>query len=518
MKKIALTSIFFFYALVTLAQKVESEYKDMDWHIVPSVSNKNYLSNVLAEADPFRQTTGDMESSKIYLDNDEAIALVATGNKEYGILKMNGAAVIKWITNFPGIPMHMGLLGDKLIVITSPEFKGKGFLNQMDAHLFNVKTGKLLLSKHIYNGSEEERIEPKFFTSSTGAFFKIAIRVANRAKKAEIFLYGFGVKNFRNEYSQTIDFKIYDLTGDLSLISKGTMPLPQNDLFIDCINDATGNIYLSSYNGGNKITVTYCTPFGEKKKQLSFTYNSREKTSFSSSLFSSHSGKVFLSVEFLNTKKDMVYSLRSIDFETDKNVYTETIINKEYKKGIKSAFHAINKQLDKTNSNEWGNLTTRYVFEQGDNIILWREHYYVSSSYTNGYSGTDRYYTPDAIISVYDKNLKEISITVLPKLAEAFGPVGMESSVHQLGDKLYFISGHTKLMKSLAVYGVYDLSSSSLLKYDLIKKGSIPNLQVADPKATLWFTKEFMVCYLKGSGFVTIKKVTTDLQKLNYEN
>ena len=112
--------------------------------------------------------------------------------------------------------------------------------------------------------------------------------------------------------------------------------------------------------------------------------------------------------------------------------------------------------------------------------------------------------------------LEKLSTAIVPKKIELAAPIGMFSSLHINGDKLYYVSAHLRPLLTAAVAGIFDLATLKMIKMDIVDKKEIDNTDPADPKATLWFKDSYAIPYIKGKGGLRIKRVETSLQKFSY--
>jgi hypothetical protein len=498
MKVFTFLCVLFSLSLTGISQQKVTEIKNLEWSIIPSQLNENNPSFFYYSREPFKQSVGDVEASKIYIDPNEAIVLVAYRKDEYGVIRVNSDGKVKWSTAIQGIPMKISLFGDKVIVITNADFKTfGGFSKEYGIVEIDPSSGKLLTSKSLYKRTDDEYI--KLLGSKNGNFFYVGIRHDSGKKGA------------------TQDFSLLSLNDKLQLSVPVTFKIDPSSAFRDCVADSKGNVYISSFNEEDAMQVYCFSSSGEKKGMMLLPFNRKSKSIFNSRLFATDKAEnVYASLEYKNADKVEALELYQLDFTNNKKKSSSTVVTKEFIKQKKEEIKAAGNATEKPNTGDWDNLRVTAILENGDKVLVLREAHasYMNYIPNSAMSRSDEWTTSDAFLSVYSKDLKELTTVVIPKYMSLNFPMGYGSSIHIKNNKLYFISAQLK--PTTAILGTLSLTTLAF-KIETLPKQDISKADFAEPKATLWFDKNFLVDYIDPKNGITIKKINTSLQKIEYE-
>lgn len=517
MKKIYLL-ISILIQLAANSQTIVNEIEGLGWRIIPSIPNNNSWINIYGSIEPFKQSMGDLEASKVYVSKDEAVMIVAFQKDDYGVIKVNSRMQVKWSTKLQGVPLKIAKLKDKIIVITDSDFKPTtGYSNSYFGAIIDPGNGKIITRKKIHQVEGDRVSEPKFFTSEDGSFFRMAIRKTEKEKKINVYVMGLGVGKASDEIAATREFMVFDISETLETSAPVKIPRPTGE-FVDCTGDKDGNIYICTYNDDGIVTITSYQRDLTKKEAMNCIIDPKKNQPVLPRMFSSgKAGMVYLSVSYTSKDKDGMLDLFLLDFTNKTKKSHSSILNKAFKKEVKEDFVELNSKLDKLSTEVWDDLQTMEIIETGDKIIVWNE---CQGILHKGAGNTTKsyFYTSDAIIMVFNGEMKKLTTSVVPKHFEIQAvPLAMHSSVHLKDDKLYYVS---TLIKPSVVFwgitGVFDISSMKMKRMDLIDKNEIKKSHPPDSKATLWFNDGYAIPYLDADGFITIKKFETSLQMISY--
>ena len=499
MKVFTFLCVLFFLSLTGISQQKVIEIKNLEWSIIPSQINDNNPSFLYYSREPFKQSVGDVEASKVYIEPNEAIVLVAYRKDEYGVIRINADGRVKWNTAIKGIPMKVALFGDKIIVITNADFKTfGGFSKEYGIVEIDPSSGRLVASESLYKRTDDEYI--KLLSSKNGSFFYVGISHDSGKKDA------------------TKGFSLLSLNDKLQLSTPVTFKIDPSSTFRDCVADSKGDVYISTSLNEEDAMQVYCfSSSGEKKGMTLLPFNRKSKSIFNCRLFATDkTDNVYASLEYKNSDKVEALELYQLDFTNNKKKSSSTVVTKEFIKQKKEEIKAAGNATEKPHADDWNNLRIKAIVESGDNVLVLREAYASSMNYVpnSAMSRSDEWTTSDAFLSVYSKDLKELTTVVIPKYMSLNFPMGYGSSIHIKGDKLYFVSAQLK--PTTAILGILNLTTLAF-EIETLPKQDISKADFPEPKATLWFDKNFLVDYIDPKNGITIKKINTSLQKIEYE-
>ena len=498
MKVFIFLSVLFSLSLTAIGQRKVVEIQNLEWSIVPSQAHDNNPSFFYYSQEPFKQSVDDVEASKVYIEPNEAIVLVAYRKDEYGVIRVNSDGNVKWNTAIKGIPMKIALFGDKVIVITNADFKTfSGFSKEYGIVEIDPSSGSLLATKSLYKRTDDEYL--KLLSSKNGNFFYVGIRHDSGKKGA------------------TSSFSLLSLNNQLQLSAPVTLKIDPSSTFRDCIADSKGGVYISTFNEEDAMQVYCFSAAGEKRGMLLLPFERKSKSVFNSRLFATEKAdNIYVSLEYKNPDKAEALELYQLDFTNNKKKSSSTVVTKEFIKQKKEAIKAAGNAGEKPHTDDWDNLRVTAILEHADQIIVLREAHasYMNYVPNSAMSRSDEWTTSDAFLSVYSKDLKELTTVVIPKYMSLNFPMGYGSSINIKGDRLYFVSAQLK--PTTAILGILNLTTLAF-KIETLPKQEISKADFPEPKATLWFDKNFLVDYIDPKNGITIKKINTSLQQLAYE-
>ena len=499
----------------TFGQTLQQELSDLEWRIIPGVPTGNAMSNLFATVNPMKQSVGNFEASRCIVSPDEIAVLVNYRKDDYGVLLLDSKLKIKWNTPLTGTPLGMGKLGDKIIIITTPDITITGWKNQFDALLLEPATGKVITRKNIYKGSEDYFMEPKLFFIPKDNSFKLGIRKSLLTKSVKISFFGSGVEKAMTAGRSTSSFELISINGQLETTGKVELPVKKDLQFLDCGNNSEGVLFFSYYEGGQNIGLQRISPDGTNSEDYRHvSFDARDKSGFNTGFFISRAEPdvAYITIECTNSDKDKTLGIYRIDFRQTGNQNDVTVLTKAYKKEHKNDYSPFNKDAGKPDTDLWNNLKTVAVLDHEDKVIVVNEVQFTQLIERTGIMWN----TGDAIVSLYDKKMHLQSQVIIPKEMRILTSIGSASSYFIRGNKLYILSANSHKITYNALYVCIDLATGKLLQYSHPDRGEAKKRNPVDPGSTLWFRDGFMVNYLDPSGFLVIKKISTDSQKFSY--
>jgi len=493
------------------AQNLQEVLPHQDWRIIPGLPNVNCMSLLLEPSDFSAQSIGDFQLGRCIISSDETAVLMSYNAQKFGVSLLTKQLKIKWNTPLPGTPMAIGKFHDKLIVITTPEFKPGGWKNQFDAFLLDPASGKIATHKNLYTAPDDRLIEPKFFFIGKSNDFKLGIRTTGASRGREINIFG-GADKLKTEYGQTPGFELISINDQLEVTGKIQLPVKKDYQFLGCGNCVNGALFFAYYEGDTNIGVQRVSPGGDSTDFRNASFDARNKTAFETGFFVSPSQPdvVYLNIDYTNTDKDRALAAFRFDFKQDEKQKAVAVVDKEYKRDLKDHYVELNREEGKPSTGNWDDLKTIAITDNGNKIIVIKE---VQTIILSG-GGHYEYVTGDAIVSVYNQQMQFQSNMIIPKKITGTRTLGRSSSFHFAGDTMYVVSGEGNGLGYHADYSVIDLAAGKLVKFSIPQKKQVSGM--IDPQSTLWFGDGFIVNYLDYIGFIGSMKITTYSQKFSY--
>lgn len=522
MKNLLATGVFLSIFFVCFSQ-TNPELPPQEWRITGGISNAKQFYGRSIDFAPLQSSAYDFNMSKIMLSANEAAALCSIEKDKYGVVMVNNKMQSKWLTPIEGLPCAITKFFDQILVISM-----RGKIDDplsLDATLLDARNGKLISAKNIYNVKSQYKSEPKFFFDVASNSYKIGIRETSinlNDKRSTI-------AESRKLSGLTTGFTLLTLNDKADVVKNVKVPVSSYSYFSNCAISSRGDFYwVTSDEDLNYTVEKFTSPEQKAVSRMNINISAGKKSRpVAQFIISKYNPDImYLAASFDNDNKDHVAGLYKLNFKDNKMLRDEVVYNKDYASKAKDNFQVINKDIDNPSTKYWDDMQVTEIIEEGNRVILYNEvggsysaHYidYSSGVATNAI-GAQRYDCRDGLINFYDNDLKLINTQIVPKFSEAFIPIGLGSSLHISGNKLFIVSNDfSGLMVFKALYGVFDLTTGKTLKLEHISKAVNAKSDPADPKATLWFEDGFITTYLGDErNYFKIKKLKAGLQKVSY--
>jgi hypothetical protein len=452
-------------------------------------------------------------------DDHVNIMQINTDNENFDVIAVNDQMEILWRTSFEGFAFTTTRFKNKIVAIASTEHSNvKGSNNTYKAYLIDPATGKLLVEKLVYNGTDDYMEYPSVFTGD-GVYLKFCIRITGLERKLHIGLPGifslFSINKYSKEFNETRELDVISLNEKLEAattvklpVSNGTMVTwcanKQADLFIAWLNGPSIEVY--KYPDGSK------SPVKQMNADITFTINEHTIPQQHLQLLASPSNNniLYYGLTYRNPDNDAELGIGKFDFATGKKLFVSEAFNKPHVKELQKSFVPVNKKLDDADLGSRDDLHLRYLAETAGVLVAT----VTSQSQRAGSYGVWQVEN-SVLINGYDASLNTKFQQILPVsyvVPNRLLPIGYHAAKNK-----FYVVGNTKhgLNVLNGVYGCLDVTTGQWDKMEELSKKKISNPDWSYGEAILWFADSYVVPYFSPKGLMQSKFDIT-LQQNNY--
>jgi hypothetical protein len=399
-------------------------------------------------------------------------------------------------------------------------------VSQYDGTLIDAATGKIITRKRLFANENDFYCEPKFMLSPDGKTFRFGLRTSKLTRGVKFSFMGIGVNKMMDKAQQSNSVEVFTLNEKLEITKTVKLSIPEAYLFITCTINNRQEIVAASYDDNRNIFIEkYDAESGKLVTKQTVRVESRNNREFEPRLYTSKQNPdiAYLTIDYINQEKDKTLGIYRVDFASNKVSRNETIIDKPFRKDGEKQYVQVNEKAGKPDADDWRNLETRKVIEYNDKLIVCTEVVYmyrrdvIEPGTTHVSQGRPTWITGDVIVNILDKDLKPLSMQVVPKHNQLFTTVGACSSFYIRGNSLLLVGATDKGSGLHAVYAQVNIASGKLEKIEIMEKKDISKKDPPDPLATVWFEDGFVINYLDPDGFFVIKKISTSMQQVSYQ-
>ncbi len=492
-----------FNSLIVQAQTVQKEIPQADWMVAEGSGNTNWRGyNGLSSSE-----LGDKsQTPKPVLLQNGAMAAIAGTKNGAGVIAIDEKMNIRWQCSIFGYPLTLGKLHGNLLAISASDVaKLTGiYSNTLTASLIDPETGKVILQKTIYSGSEDITEQPLFFFSADGSFFKMAIRVSHMKRKANLNL----MDKLMQQFGETESFSLFELDEKLEKKNSINLDLEPGG-FGGALCNSKGEVFIKTIPSQNTIQVARYVPGSPKAaKTLVQTIDARKKNFNSKFLVSnSNPSVVYLATLFEDANKETAFSVCRLNFTDGTQKEQKEVFTKSSLRDLEKNYTEINKKMDKPDLQLPDQLKLLELEELGDRVVVTMTPASLVATQNQEYREMG-----SLLLSSYDTDLNHKTQTIIPRFHTA--PLAQGISFHREGNMLKFITNGQGGLSNKAIYGQLDLQSGKVLKLQHIEKDKIEKANPADPNSVFWFPSGFVISYLNMKRMGT--KIVADLQLVSY--
>lgn len=459
------------------AQQLSSPTPEQKW-IVSDIQPPHIVSTMLTS----HLSYGDFNLS---VTENEKIVPVIIGNRDWGVVRVDKEGNEKWkYEGGKGDILGLSYLGDHILAIVVNNLEMK---RSVTAVLIDKQKGTLKSEKDIFKVDHYR--QPVYVANKPdGSFSHVLLLAAKKALNARLL---------RLKPDLTPEEPV-ELQSDLD-----------EDEFCGSIVSSKGDIFLAGFTK-QEFSVTRYNSKGKQIKRLA-TALERKWEYFVSylQLLPGEEG-IIAGLHYKAEKKDGFNRLVRADFSTGQVKMSE-------RQDLNKAF-ARSANLVTIEGSKEGDFSTMDQCQpvgllqwQGKTILLTE----VRTSFTrtpNGMSGnrsTTSYENQAWMVSIYDKDLKLLSITGVDRYHGSFLRSSMSLGFHIYDRKLIVICPALRgAAKYTVLYCELNLETGKLEKYTALEELNTGASSVIESKATIWFDNSFLLQLLKGKLF-TAKMTST---------
>jgi hypothetical protein len=470
----------------------------------------------------FYKATRNIPSTFI-LNDKVNIITVNDDFENFDVIAVNDQMEQLWKTSFKGYIHKVAKFNDKILVVASTEYSSaKQYNNTYKGFLIEPSTGKVLIEKILFDGTQNYLMSPYVFTGE-GKFLKLALRITALERRMHVTAPGmFSLLSFNGyykEFHQTSSLDVIDFNEKLEPVYKFKVTTPADETFLGMGCNNQGDLFINWFSKGNLDFVKYDAGADKPSKSVKSNIvldNDEIIKNLSSDLIeltpSKKNGNIlFYSIAFKNQDKERELAIGKIDFSNGKTNYANEIFTKSNVKDIKKNFVPLSKKLGSPDLGAIKGLDIRKLIEVDDHVIVT-----LSSLSTQSSSiGSGQWVTESNILlNDYDSNLQLRSQQLIP--AEYSVPnMALPTGYYHKDNKLYIITNDKHGFTTLnALVSIYDLTTNKFESMTWIPKKKIGSSEIAASSSIMWFKDSFVLPYL--DVHMMSGKFEVSLQKNNY--
>ncbi|EHQ28793.1 hypothetical protein [Mucilaginibacter paludis] len=475
------------------------------------------LSFAQTEVASLKEFASDVKqlTTTLRLSDKVYVTEVNTDNQHFDLTAIDDKMNILWKTTLDGYSLTLGNFKGKIIAVASTDFGSiKSKNNTYKGYLIDPATGKVTLSKIIYDNQQEYQESPYFFHAEDGSIFKLAVRQTNLKRKLHVGFAGFS--SVDADASETKDIVVMDFDEQLQAVNT-FHPAISDDVFITMACNYSGTLFIAWYRkDGNVNVLSYpqgkTQPAAQINQSIEIHNGDSKKTAAKYFEFYpsvENQNVLYYSILYKNLDNDPELTVSKLDFtKNTKNAVTE-VFNKKHIKEIEKAYEPINKKLDKPESISGKLLVVRSIKEENDRLLVFMSSRVVTASATFSYG----VWTTEGsmLINGYDLNLNAKYHQIFPSHYTNTG-LFLSTGYHKEKNTLHVISNFET---SASLYGSMDLTTGQWQSMSLIPKKKLSSYDYIQSSDVLWYPNGFIIPYLKLRGLMRTSRDIA-LQQIAY--
>ena len=467
----------------------------------------------------FYKSTRNMPTSFV-LSDQVNIMSVNNDFENFDVIAVNDQMQKLWKTSLKGYIHKVTKLNDKILVVASTDYSStKLYNNTYKGFLIDPSTGKVLIEKVLFDGTQDYLMSPYVFTGDS-KFLKLALRTTAMERHMHVAMPGMlsiiSFNAFYKQFHQTSSLDVIDFNEKLEPVYKFKAAVPADETFLGMACNNQGDLFVNWFSKGNIDFVKYGAgsdkPSKSVKSNIVLDGDEIVKNMASDLIDLTPSKKngnvLYYSIAFRNPDKERELGIGKIDFSTGKTDYANEVFTKDHVKEIKKSFVPLNKKLGSPDIGGIKELTVRKLMEVDDHVIV------ILSSFSSQSStiGSGQWIIEsNLLLNDYDSNLHPRSQQLIP--SEYSVPnIPLPVGYYHKDNKLYVITNDKHGFTTLnAFVCIYDLSSNKFESMNWIPKKKIGGSEIAATSSVMWFKDSFLMPYLdthmmSGKFDVTLQK------------
>jgi hypothetical protein len=447
-------------------------------------------------------------------DDSNSFVTLRYGRKDYGFGVINSKGTMNWQTTVPGFPVGMGRFKNNVVffyTLDNPEKLGS--INEVHAAMIGIKEKKILADKVVYTNPNKNVIEPVVLNDPAGDFNYLLIRISGQ--RGGLASLAIKAENKTHEFTQ---LSIISLESNLETHIKDLKDIALETFFAGACAGNNNEVYVSSFSKDQLITERFDDD-GNLKGKLAVDASIRRKSAMDPIIeifpvikYDSLQGNCDLAVRYRNDHKDEVMRLFRFNFNDQKAYSTEeTPLDKDYVKQLEKVQGKKNKLSNFKSIDE---LYPVQILETNNKVIVLKEIQYETGIGSS--NDPEKFYREGNIISIYTKDLQQVSDVIIDKFMETYIMGGTSICSQVKNGKLYVITCELgrRADNYKAVLSIINMDDGAIETSTLDKEDAGKGW-ITDPTTILWFNNNFIIPFTEGKAFLRLK-FKTDLQSENY--
>lgn len=510
--RLLLVFIFGLISTGLFSQQPIKELTAQNWSLAPLYSSASAIYDYNMGVNGLFYELSYFPDAQITASPSEKIAVIANSTFEYGIIRINDNLQIKWNQQINGVVTGMGIFNGKLLVIHIDKSQEREIKETVcRASLLDMSTGKVLNSKIIYQSSAHRQMDISCFILSESSQFYLGVRQTELETGVTPKL--FNSHNLLQKFKNTTRYDV--ITFDQNLAQKESVEVPvKKDYYLQSVKMNSRRELLILYL--EKLDAFHLQQIGSdfRSEESLITMPADVKSGYAKSakifIGKQNPSTVYVACSYKNKKRDDVNSLFRVDLDKKSTRSLEQVVDKEFKKTVKSNYTRYSNNSNDLNIASLNDLEYIDLQEVGDKIVVYQEvvmKVMEQSSFSNFYYYF--LYVKDGLLSVYDQQLKLTDQKLIPKYQKYEGTFKLTSGIHINDNKVYIAS---MIKKGINLPGrpffvEYDLNQKKITKEIVLNLTESSRASNLIPEATLWFEKSFL--------FTCDRIVVTNSRKIN---
>jgi hypothetical protein len=479
--------------------------------LVPILLLLPFLCLAQSEAGLLKDYAKDVHNMTTPLKWSEKLNIIAVNGEknQIAVAGIDPDMNETWTTALDGYAISVSKFKGKVLIVTTTNHDRRPDQVVYKGFILDPATGKVVLEKEMYTADQQYIVEPHFFESKDGSFYKMAIRQTNLENKIGFFNFLapvalFTVPHMMSKQAETSDITVMDFDEKLNPINV-FHPAISDDAFITMGCNSLGALYLSWYRHGNVNILKYLPGKKDPIAQVNEEFDIRKGSESYFAFFPSEKNPdiLYMTISYKNADKEFALTVSKINFAKNSIQPVDESLTRAHLKELVKAFVPVNKKLDKPYDLIGNFCTVRLLTEQNDRIIV-----FLSAASVTTYHSPSGGYTVVAeegsmLIKGYDLDLNPKYDQLLPSGYKINTPFLLNPGIYKTGNNLNIIADYKK---DGTLSGAMNISTGEWDSMDLLPKKKLAGDDFPEADNILWYPSGFVIPYTRQRGFTKVNQ------------
>jgi hypothetical protein len=448
------------------------------------------------------------------LDDHTSIIETNIDDENFELIAVTDKTDVLWRTTLKGYAIAAGKFKGQILTVSVAQYSiTKGLTSPYTGSLVDVKTGKVILQKVIYNSTYQEKEWAKtFFTNDN---FNLVIGQTDHERSFNILA---------KYFLETSDLTTINLNEKLEAVN--VRHIAQNEHLVTVTVNNKNDLFVFAVQDDNSLKVT---KYDEGKKEPSGTIIQNIKLKDKSEMgfwnqevriYIDDNSRAIISVTdpnvayfasvYKNQDKERQLAICKLNFNNNSAQIESEVFDSKHLKSIEKSFVPLDKKIDETNIGDISGLAIRHLEEYNGTIVVSLSDISIANTMIGG-----QIFGSAIVVNGYDINLKKKFQQLVP--SHTTGVLALYPSLHADSNSLYVIANDDVSTPHIkALYCQLDLNTGNWLQMSLLEKEKLGKSDPADHNI-LWFKNRFAILYLEPHALIaTNVKYTTSLISYSY--